>query len=513
MNHNSVSLILVFALSLLTTSCNGWEVKDPNFMPPDEVIGKGQTIQHDSLPTAGSEIAYTPSMKGKPYFPITVQYSSGYPPVTNWTSSNTRIIPYMADYKPEITSADQYRKITNKYGSYTKGERQAATGRFYTKKINGRWWIVDPEGFLHYERSVNSFRTGSSQRNKAAWTKKFGSNSAWVAKSRTELASIGFHGTGAFSTNGYEAILDYNKNNPDSPLALAPSFGFLSTFRTTKKLSYPGGESMNIVGLVLNEDWGKWCEEYAAQALAPYVNNPNVLGIFSDNEINFTTLKSRILDRFLAISDHSDQSYTFAQSFMQDKGTDKVTDDLNDEFAGLLAEKYYKAVKAAITKVDHKMLYLGTRLHGTPKYMKHVVEAAGKYCDIISINYYSRWSPELDTYVKYWAGWADKPFMVTEFYTKAADSELSNQSGAGFTVPTQKERAWAYQHFTLGLLEAPNCVGWHWFKYQDDDGNDNNSKPANKGVYDNEYNMYPYLSSFMQQLNFNVYSLIDYFDK
>ena len=31
--------------------------------------------------------------------------------------------------------------------------------------------------------------------------------------------------------------------------------------------------------------------------------------------------------------------------------------------------------------------------------MKNVVEACGKYCDIVSINYYSRWSPELDTYV------------------------------------------------------------------------------------------------------------------
>lgn len=53
-------------------------------------------------------------------------------------------------------------------------------------------------------------------------------------------------------------------------------------------------------------------------------------------------------------------------------------------------------------------------------------------------------------------------------------------------------------------------MGWHWFKYQDDDGSDNGGKPANKGVYDNYYKMYPYLAKFMQEVNYNVYNLVDF---
>ena len=53
---------------------------------------------------------------------------------------------------------------------------------------------------------------------------------------------------------------------------------------------------------------------------------------------------------------------------------------------------------------------------------------------------------------------------------------------------------------------------WLWFKYQDDDGSDNGGKPANKGVYDNYYKMYPYLAKFMQEVNYNVYNLVDFFD-
>ena len=134
-------------------------------------------------------------------------------------------------------------------------------------------------------------------------------------------------------------------------------------------------------------------------------------------------------------------------------------------------------------------------------------------CDIISINYYSRWSPELDTYVKYWGEWADKPFLVTEFYTKGIeDSDLPNSSGAGFAVPTETDRAYAYQHFTLGLLEAKNCVGWHWFKYQDDAPEDNSGQGCNKGIFDNDYKMYQKLARFMKAINLNVYELTEFFD-
>ncbi len=502
-------LLLPFA----ATSCSGTDVVDPNFTPPDAVIHPEKSADTDSLlPQAGAAKAYSPSLIGKMYRPIQVSYSSQYPPVSSWNTADTRVIPFMEGYTPQIKSEREYKAITNKYGSYTGKGKQTATGRFYTKKIGNRWWIIDPEGYPHYERSTCSFRQGSSARNKAAWTSRFGSVAAWAAKSQAELASIGFHGIGAFSTDGYSAALNHNKSNPSAPIIISPSFGFLRQFANASGIGYPGGSSSNLIGVVINSQWPSWCKTYAAQVLAPYKNDPNVLGIFSDNEINFTSNADRVLDRFLNIKDHNDAAYVYAAKFMSDKGATSVTDELNDEFAGQLAELYYKGVKEAITSVDPQMLYLGTRLHGKPKYMEHVVRAAGKYCDIISINYYSRWSPELDTYVKDWATWADKPFIVSEFYTKAADSELSNQSGAGLTVPSQKERAWAYQHFTLGLLEAPNCVGWHWFKYQDDDGNDNDGKPANKGIYDNNYEMYPYLTRYMRQLNFNVYNLIDYFD-
>lgn len=87
------------------------------------------------------------------------------------------------------------------------------------------------------------------------------------------------------------------------PMTLAPSFGFLSKFKSTNGYAYPGGKSENILGLVLNEEaWMKFCKEYVEEALAPYKGDANVLGFFSDNEINFSTQGSNILDQFLKIT-------------------------------------------------------------------------------------------------------------------------------------------------------------------------------------------------------------------
>lgn len=117
--------------------------------------------------------AYKPSLIGKPYRPITVNYSSEFKPVSRWTPGDTRIVAYMADYEPQVLTEEDYKAITNKYGSLTTGIKFEATGRFHvTKGADGRWWIVDPEGYPRYERSVTSVRYGSSERNRAAWMER-----------------------------------------------------------------------------------------------------------------------------------------------------------------------------------------------------------------------------------------------------------------------------------------------------------------------------------------------------
>jgi len=96
------------------------------------------------------------------------------------------------------------------------------------------------------------------------------------------------------------------------------------------------------------------------------------------------------------------------------------------------------------------------------------------------------------------------------------DSGMANTTGAGWTVKTQADRGRFYENFTLGLLESRACVGWHWFKYADNDPADTKADPSNtdsnKGIVNNRYEPFPPLLAAMKLINERVYSLADHFD-
>jgi hypothetical protein len=96
------------------------------------------------------------------------------------------------------------------------------------------------------------------------------------------------------------------------------------------------------------------------------------------------------------------------------------------------------------------------------------------------------------------------------------DAGLANTSGAGFTVNTQQDRGYAYQHFCLNLLNSKLCVGWHYFKYQDNDPTakkvDPSNADSNKGLLNNEFQFYDPLVKLMKEFNDNKYELVHYLE-
>ena len=164
---------------------------------------------------------------------------------------------------------------------------------------------------------------------------------------------------------------------------------------------------------------------------------------------------------------------------------------------------------------DTEHLILGTRLHDWSKYNQKVVEACARYCDVVSVNYYGRWQPETDFLANLKAWCAVKPFLVSEFYTKAEDAsykgvEYANTEGGGWLVHAQKNRGEFHQNFCLRLLETRNCIGWIHFEYNDSYASDGSA--SNKGIVSLEYEPYESFLSYVRQLNLAVYPLIDYYD-
>ena len=115
-----------------------------------------------------------------------------------------------------------------------------------------------------------------------------------------------------------------------------------------------------------------------------------------------------------------------------------------------------------------------------------------------------------------WSGQTGKPVLITEWYAKGADTGMANTGGAGWLVRTQQERGVFYQHFALGLLQSRGCVGWHWFRYADNDPDDKTVDPSNrdsnKGIVTARYEPWQPLLDAMKPLNERAYGLTKYFD-
>ena len=107
--------------------------------------------------------------------------------------------------------------------------------------------------------------------------------------------------------------------------------------------------------------------------------------------------------------------------------------------------------------------------------------------------------------------WAQRPFIITEFYAKAVDSGLANTSGAGWLVKIQEDRGHFYQNFILALSQHPGNIGWHWFKYIDNDPTNLSAEPsyrdANKGIVNGFYTPYTKILDAMKIINSRVYQI------
>lgn len=426
-------------------------------------------------------------------------------PHHQWVSRETYTIEQLLGYQAK--SDPEY----SRYGGMV-GTQFPATGFFYTKKYNDRWWLVDPEGHLCIHKAVCSVSPGGSDAFTQNRRTKFGSEEDWAEAATALLKELGFNGSASWSDN---PLLQSTTNRP----VYTQKWSFMASYAKQRGIAKMGSGNHKYDGNVIpvfDPEFEAFADEYAKQ-LAETKDDPYLLGHFSDNEM---PLKPNALDLCLQL-DSGDASYQAAIDWLRDRrgredvGPDDISEKDRDAFYEYYLERYFSVVSAAIKKYDPNHLYIGIRLIGVSD-NETMMRTYGKYADVLSINWYGDWMLPCER-MDNWAKWADRPFIISEWYAKGHDVPgLTNESGAGWLVKTQKERGYYYQNMALNLLARKNNVGWHWFKYADNDPDDLTTDPSNrnsnKGIVNVEYEPYTDLVDVMKELNTQAYRLIEFFD-
>lgn len=433
--------------------------------------------------------------------------------------------------KNELTALKASKGAPNigKFGGWTAGPKLESTGFFRTEKVDGKWWIIDPEGYFFWTVGLNCVAsdavfTGVTHREK------------YFKSLPDEDSKLGqFYGKGTFATHGfykdkipyktynfYQSNLyrkygnDWLKSFQDmAHLRIKDwgmnTIGFMSDFGATRQHKTPYVGSIWIKGTPKIEGsegfWGKFHDVFdpnfrtavrnSVIAQKEGANDPWCIGYFVDNELSWGLLgslsigtlqspenqpakiefvndlnsKYQDIEKLNAVWSSNYESWDALLNTTEKPNEIKAKEDLTT-FYKKIADTYFRIINEELKTIAPNQNYLGCRFAWANN--DAVLTAASKYLDIMSFNKYEYSIANF----KLPEG-VDKPVMIGEFHFGALDRG-SFHIGIK-KAKDQTERGQMYQDYIQGALRHPNIVGAHWFQYIDE---------PNTGRFDGEnYNV------------------------
>lgn len=376
-----------------------------------------------------------------------------------------------------------------------KGKPFRASGFFRTEHDGKRWWLVTPEGHAFISFGINHYHAGwwAQEHNKAYWKEQFNAKDSFDANwnegfkkaALSDLKRLGINTLGIHT---------------DAPMLTEPPgkalFPYVAEYSPLKLSHYLNPSPETYVD-VFSEAFASTCDQVAKHRVAPYAEDPMILGfcmadcpIFTDGEAEWyrnTTFPRQIRNLgpespgkqlyLKLISERYEQIENFnrvyqtefsswetllkAEQWRKDQppiNTEEATD--NAAFLDHCVDRYYKTAKAAFKRYNPNHLFFGDKINGNTDGLDAVIKISSRYTDLVNFQYYDR----LENHEKSMQAWSEKI---------SQDQPILNGDSA-FTVPTesmpnpygphcdsQEERAQMTKHYMEQSLQRHNFVGWH----------------------------------------------------
>ena len=409
-------------------------------------------------------------------------------------------------------------KNFTKYGGWADGPRYEATGHFRVQKIDGKWWMIDPEGYLFWSHGVVRVShscavtplEGENLKNRNFYFEDLpGKDSEFHQFYYTHDALLkpyytfrGIDSTYDFSSaNLYRKYgEDYLEDFYDICHRRLKSWGLNTIANSSDKEvclmdRTPYMDRFEVVSVSLPGTGGWWpvMDPYDPSFVASLekqlidrkreLEDPWCLGFFVDNEIAWghpTNMAEVILKcpadqaakkHFLsvlmakygtvnALNKAWGTKFASWNALAENRDAIKTNDNNMEDFLALsrgVIHKYYSNIRDAFDRLAPGVLYMGCRFAG---YTPDLVSIGAEYCDVISYNVYDF---TLDK-IRLPEG-VDKPIMIGEFHFGALDRGMFHCSQV--EVESQEKRGEAYIRYVESALKHHNVIGVHWHQFSD----------------------------------------------
>jgi hypothetical protein len=421
-----------------------------------------------------------------------------------WSTKSRNAEEVTARIKAQLAAAPSQRlpEGFSRWGGWI-GKRLDATGFFRTAQADGRWWLVDPDGYVFWSSGPDCVRVdteanyegletalawlpdaygpyGEIYRDRADWNMKyrmvnylkanflraFGPDAwyeKWAAIALAELRRLGFNTVANWS---------------DWEIARAAGVPYVRPMLTTyEKMPRVYRDFPDV----FHPDFEQVCAEYADQ-LRETADDPAFIGYFLMNEptwgfseetpaagmlFNTSFCYSRralvdfLKDRYgteSALAAAWGAGTTFqavTETEWREQLTGPARNDLAD-FSAIMVENFFGGLSRACKAVDPHHLNLGIRYYTVPPAW---ALAGMRHLDVFSMNCYQQRVPSEE--MAKVNELLQMPILVGEWHFGALDAGLP-AAGIGH-VPDQEARGKAYRAYLEDAAAKPWCVGVHYF--------------------------------------------------
>lgn len=342
------------------------------------------------------------------------------------------------------------------YGGW-KARQERATGFFHTAEVEGRWWLVDPDGHLFFSTGMDCVRLGDQ------------SPLAGREKLFTKLppgsdTTVNFYQANAKSRYGEPALLENWKAKSEERLR---AWGFNTVANWSQPALYEkprlpfvtniqvarGARNWHGFPDVFSDAFQQAADEQAREQCTRFRDEPLLIGYFIGNEPRWPG--RNLADTILNDAEAS-ATQAFIKRFLAEK---QDTAASREQLLEALARQYHKVIADAIRKADPNHLVLGIRYAGN---VSDAMLRANDVFDVFSINIY-RWEPD-PAQIQHIYETLKKPVMIGEFHFGAVERGYAPSL---VMVKDQAERGIAFQYYVEHAAALASVIGVHYFQFGD----------------------------------------------